>query len=326
MLWVHARLAENVLAFASGLSASGHVSGKVCMRRNFDRKKRRSILSWGVLAVALAMPRVLAEPCADTCPAPMWIDDRRITDAMTAGLHELLQKGPAPSMQALVQQLNASRCTVELPRPKSSILSPADIYERKKEGVLIVGTLMDCAKCGKRHASLAGGFVVTRDGVAVTAHHLVERPDHLVMGVMTWDGRLFPVTSILAADKGADVVVFQMDGTGFQPLSLSDQARVGDPVTVISHPDNRYYSVTTGVISRYYYEKIQAKAVRRVAVTADFAGGSSGCPVLDQRGNVVGMVVRTSSLYAEGMDEKHDHLQMVVKSCVSSDVILELFP
>jgi S1-C subfamily serine protease len=58
-----------------------------------------------------------------------------------------------------------------------------------------------------------------------------------------------------------------------------------------------------------------------MSITADYAKGSSGGPVFNDRGEVVGMVSSTSSLYyqtdsPEAPKEKGP-LQMVIKNCVS---------
>jgi S1-C subfamily serine protease len=58
-------------------------------------------------------------------------------------------------------------------------------------------------------------------------------------------------------------------------------------------------------------------------VTADFAVGSSGGPVLNRKGAVVGMVARTRTIVADaGTDAAAS--QMVVKMTVPSEAILRL--
>ena len=61
-----------------------------------------------------------------------------------------------------------------------------------------------------------------------------------------------------------------------------------------------------------------------MAVTADFARGSSGAPVFNEFGNVVGMVTRTHSIYYNNEGGPDDKLQMVVKYCIPGKSILKL--
>jgi S1-C subfamily serine protease len=72
---------------------------------------------------------------------------------------------------------------------------------------------------------------------------------------------------------------------------------VGNPVSVISHPGQRFYGMTAGIVSRYFALAMHGTSVTRMAITADFAHGSSGAPVFNEFGNVVGMVTCTDSIY-----------------------------
>ena len=63
-----------------------------------------------------------------------------------------------------------------------------------------------------------------------------------------------------------------------------------------------------------------------MSVTADYAVGSSGGPVFNTNGDVVGMVARTYSTQPAKNHHRHDSFgnQMVFKDCVSLDTILGL--
>ena len=61
-----------------------------------------------------------------------------------------------------------------------------------------------------------------------------------------------------------------------------------------------------------------------MSVTADFARGSSGAPIFDGLGNVVGMVASTISVYYDDEDGRQKNLQMVLKNCVPARCILDL--
>jgi hypothetical protein len=63
-----------------------------------------------------------------------------------------------------------------------------------------------------------------------------------------------------------------------------------------------------------------------MSVTADFAKGSSGCPVMDETGAVVGVVNNTESIYYDDDGrKKQTDLQMVVKNVTPVSAVRSLF-
>jgi S1-C subfamily serine protease len=98
-----------------------------------------------------------------------------------------------------------------------------------------------------------------------------------------------------------------------------EAAPVGAPVFVMSHPDNRFYLLSAGFVARHVLWRTEAGDEAFMTITADFAKGSSGCPVLDERGAVVGIVNNTESIYYDDDGrKKQTDLQMVVKNATPS--------
>lgn len=149
------------------------------------------------------------------------------------------------------------------------------------------------------------------------------------MGVADREGRCHPVTGLLGIDVASDIAVFRVRANGLRPLRLGQSADVGAPVTIISHPAGHHFFRSTGEVARYSRRPVDRRGtkVTWMNVTADYAKGSSGGPVFNAAGEVVGMVANTVSLYTE--PPKPDaapkgHLQMVIKSCVPVDSIRKL--
>jgi hypothetical protein len=106
------------------------------------------------------------------------------------------------------------------------------------------------------------------------------------------------MTDFLGGDKVADVAVFRIDAKGLTPLAVSpDYPEVGSWVGLLGHPGDNFYVYTCGHVTRYSTNKNDdGKRERWMGVTAEYAGGSSGSPVLDKYGSVVGMAALTLTL------------------------------
>jgi len=255
---------------------------------------------------------------------PEVIDDVRIKAGFQKGLESLVQEKKPTSLAELNQQLSRSKTTIKVASEPASRKIPKDkIYERCKSSVLLVGRIYKCDKCTKWHVSSASGFAVTTDGVIATNYHVIEGKDGAALGAMDFSGKTYFASEVLAASKADDIALLKLEGATLTPLSLSQStAPVGSSVHVISHPNGRYFTMTSGDISRYYLSRNTRSP--RVAITADYAKGSSGAPVIDSKGSVVGVVSSTNSIYYNKVKGQDQNLQMVIKSCIPVGAIKSL--
>lgn len=210
--------------------------------------------------------------------------------------------------------------------------------------VVAVGSVFKCDKCNDWHVgNMAAGWIAAPDGLVVTNHHVLERPPGNHFGVMTSDGEVFAMTDVLAADAARDTAVIRVDTRGrtLPFLVLGAAPSCGSAVTIVSHPKGRFFTLTTGVVSRYHRmryvnppdrpaSEAAAAAPTWMTVTAEFTIGSSGGPVFDDVGRVVGMVSRTSP-GKQAMPGKAPEPQppageqMIFRECVPVDSVRALF-
>jgi S1-C subfamily serine protease len=133
--------------------------------------------------------------------------------------------------------------------------------------------------------SLGTGFVVRADGwIATNLHVLVGGPH---VKVTLRDQREFDVVELLAASPEYDLALVRVEARGLPTLFLgdSDAMRPGDPVIAIGNPLGLEDTVSNGLVSAR--RKIDGFEV--LQVSAPIAPGSSGGPLFNERGEVVGV-------------------------------------
>lgn len=265
-------------------------------------------------------------------------DDRQIFSKLERATAALAEGGAAGlGRDARLRQ--CQRTHTDSPSLKRQGIAAAElggmeIYRRAAQASVLIGSAYKCDKCTKWHNTLATGFAVTEDGVIATNHHVAANPTGEAMGVMTADGRFFPVIEVLACDKAHDVALLRTEAKGLSFLPLRDDAPAGTPIRCYSHPANTFGCLSEGIIARYArLNEPDRNGAVFMQITADYARGSSGGPILDAYGNALGMVASTSPIFtaqpiappgAKDIKTSTPSQQMVRHNCATARAILEL--
>ena len=224
----------------------------------------------------------------------------------------------AVEMEELIEKLvKQPKADLKLPKTKLSNV------EEARKAVAVVGGVYKCKKCTRWHVAPASGFLIAED-LVVTNYHVVNNPERSGMAVRFFDGRVFMVEDVVASSERYDLAVLRVPKTGIKPIALGPEAPVGSKVDMISHPNQNFYTLSEGRVARYFVTKRNRKSVPAMAITADFGKGSSGAPVLNENGQVVGVAASTESLYYTEKDGVQENLQMVFKNCVPVSQLREL--
>jgi len=256
---------------------------------------------------------------------PRYFNDVKLGSDFQKGLEELLEGNQSVRLADLKRQLTQKHSKVVLGEiPIHSVL-PNKLYDKVSKSVLVMGRLYNCGKCSKWHTSMASAFAIGQDGIIVTNHHVLEKDEGEILGAMDAEGTVYGVEKVLAANQEDDLVILKLRDAKLMPMALAKPANVGSDVWVISHPNRKLYMMTKGMVSRYHMIfKNGQKPGRRMSITADYAKGSSGAPVFNRKGQAVGVVSATSSIYYSVENGKKENLQMVVKNCIPVESIHEL--
>jgi len=143
---------------------------------------------------------------------------------------------------------------------------------------------------GKDEYAQGSGFLIDGQGTAVSNVHVIGSGDRAEVELE--DGRTFAVTDVRAYDMTQDVAIFKIGTLGaattgafpIVPLGSSESLNIGDKVVVISSPEGLSNTVTDGILSARRGGEQPA-----LQVSAAISPGSSGGPVFDETGHVVGV-------------------------------------
>jgi S1-C subfamily serine protease len=158
----------------------------------------------------------------------------------------------------------------------------------------------------QRQRALGSGFVIDKAGHIVTNYHVIEGARSVEVSFSNNESLK---AKIVGSDPSTDVAVLKVDAhsRALTPLRLgnSDAVHVGDPVVAIGNPFGLERTVTTGIVSALQ-RVIQAPndySIDHVIQTdAALNKGNSGGPLLDARGDVIGVnsQIQTGDPNAQG--------------------------
>ncbi|PYL68657.1 MAG: peptidase [Verrucomicrobia bacterium] len=137
-------------------------------------------------------------------------------------------------------------------------------------------------------SSLGSGVIVTNEGHIITNNHVVDQVDEIE--VQLSDGRT-KKARLVGADSQLDLAVLKIDDQGVKPLKLADSDTVqpGDFVLAIGNPFGLQETVTDGIISWKGRPNSTDFRGDLLQTNAAINPGNSGGPLINLRGEVVGI-------------------------------------
>jgi len=250
-----------------------------------------------------------AGPLQGQSPGVPIVEERRRPDPdLMQAARKLRSESKLMPADTVLEQLKRTSCVLKLPRARRRTLDGRELWQRARSAHVRIGYFYKCTKCMRWHLSLAGGYALTTDGAVATCHHVVEPRDSMEEGYLiaaTAEGRLLPVTGILAASQRTDACIVRVEtNEPFEPLPLNPRVSPGDQAWCFSDPAGQEGYFTQGIVNRFFRHRGRDEdAPIRMNVSTDWAPGSSGAAVIDSCGNAIGHVSRIS---ARGGDTLHD--------------------
>jgi tetratricopeptide (TPR) repeat protein len=137
------------------------------------------------------------------------------------------------------------------------------------------------------------GFFVSADGDLLTNFHVIQGAAHI--SARTNKGAIFVFEKLISGSADSDVALLKFQATDVEYLRIgsSTEAVEGETVLVIGNPEGLQGTVSNGIISAFRDNRSY------IQITAPISPGSSGSPVLDETGQVIGMA---TLVYKEGQN------------------------
>src|SRR4051812_40426050 len=139
------------------------------------------------------------------------------------------------------------------------------------------------------------GFIIDADGLILTNHHVVDGADRIM--VRLTDGRNLLATRV-GSDADTDIALIKVESARPLPYALlgdSDALRVGEWVCAIGNPLAYEHTVTVGVVSFIGRKLFDSSLDRYIQTDAAINFGNSGGPLINARGEVIGINAAISS-------------------------------
>jgi tetratricopeptide (TPR) repeat protein len=134
--------------------------------------------------------------------------------------------------------------------------------------------------------SRGSGFFIAADRV-ITNRHVIEKSNRVEVHLM--DGKKFPVRGVLSVDGEGDLALLQVDVPKGLAIPLSIVRAIpqeGESIVVIGNPFGLEGSVSNGIVSAVREIPGYGKIIQ---ITAPISPGSSGSPVVNMMGQVIGV-------------------------------------
>jgi len=188
-----------------------------------------------------------------------------------------------------VSTTRANSRTRESPSPFGQEDPHSEFWERFFGGPLPRGP--------SRQSTLGSGFILDREGLILTNNHVVEDAKKIVVRLS--DEREFEA-KVLGRDPKTDIAVIKIQAEvnlPTAPLGDSDRLEVGEWVLAIGNPFGLEHTVTSGIVSAKGRHIGAGPYDDFIQTDASINPGNSGGPLINMRGEVVGI---NTALFSPG--------------------------
>ncbi|MFT4530414.1 MAG: hypothetical protein COB58_06270 [Thalassobium sp.] len=179
---------------------------------------------------------------------------------------------------ALLGSLFLTSCASDA--ANSQVQSARTIAQAATNSVVLIKAYKDSS-----FTQQGSGFVVRGDGLIATNRHVIEDADSLEIHLA--NGEIYDRVFFVEDDQRRDLALLRIPANNLSALAIADEGdlSIGDPIFVIGNPMGLQGTLSNGIVSA----KRIVEGISIIQITAPISPGSSGGPVLNERGEVVGI-------------------------------------
>jgi S1-C subfamily serine protease len=224
------------------------------------------------------------------------VDDEAFEKAAHTRTEELAKAGKLVSYTQIAKSAPAQHPGIALAPVSSKSLQATELADILRRSTVALGLRYQEPKSRKWRFMIGATAFAVAPGVFSTSLHVMTIDPTLMRDAqavaLTHDGKIFPVTGIIAASERADICLISVPGLDLPPLPIRAGVTPGEQVWCMSHPDGFTYMFTSGQVARISRDRYDEKhqPALHVEVTAEYCPGSSGGALTDAAGNVVAQV------------------------------------
>ncbi len=142
--------------------------------------------------------------------------------------------------------------------------------------------------------ALGSGFIISKDGEILTNNHVIAGADKIQVGLYKQDGKMYDA-KVIGHDALSDTALIKLvNGPTDLPVATlgdSDSIAPGDWVMAIGNPFNYAHTVSVGVVSALGrpFQEASGRYQNMIQTDASINPGNSGGPLIDVKGQVIGI-------------------------------------
>ena len=166
-------------------------------------------------------------------------------------------------------------------------LSTGEVAEQISPAVVLIRA------AGKATVQYGTGFFIRSDGYLLTNYHVVENAK--TIQITLYPGDVKKTATLAEYDKQLDLALLYVKGADFQTVKIGDSSSVavGDKAIVIGNPSGEKcaWTVTEGIVSaKRVFRQETGEESKMIQTDAAVNHGNSGGPLLNDRGEVIGVI------------------------------------